>query len=37
MFVPLRPAKLGSVIVIVEIRDDIVYGHCNLYQTRPDP
>jgi hypothetical protein len=31
IFVPLRPAKIGPVIDIVEIRVDIVYGHCNLY------
>jgi hypothetical protein len=30
-YVPLRPVKLGPSIDIVEIRDDIVYGHCNLY------
>jgi hypothetical protein len=31
LFIPLRLVKLDPVIDIVEIRDDIVYGHCNLY------
>jgi hypothetical protein len=29
--------ELGPSIDVVEIRDDIVYKHCNLYRIRPDP
>jgi hypothetical protein len=29
--------ELGPSIDVVEIRDDIVYIYCNLYQTRSDP
>jgi hypothetical protein len=32
-----RARDLGSSIDVVEIQDDIIYRHCNLHRTRPDP
>jgi hypothetical protein len=36
-WVPLRPVKLGPVVILVEVRVHVVYRCCNLYRIPPDP